>query len=112
MVVTFTDGTTSGVVAIDVTPQLSKKIIQVRVPATFVWGTDAIAVDLMKYGASKISGFLAFEETTAGSITVQATGTTAVVTTLTAWPATSVLTYTSTGSAVNTCGGTLIVFAY
>ena len=110
--VAFTDGTTAGVVTKDVTPALGVKCIQVRVPATFVWGTDAIVVDLAKYGARSISGFIAMEETTAGSIVVAGTGTTAVVTTTTGGYTTNVLTYTSTGSAANTCGGTLTIFAY
>jgi len=106
----FTDGTTSGVVTKDVTPQLGVKIIQVRVPATFVWGTDSLIVDLAKYGAKYCAGVLGFIETTAGSITVPCgaagtqLGTTAVSTTT--------LTFTSTGCATNTKGGTLIIFAY
>jgi len=102
--VTFTDGTTAGVVTKDVTPNLGTKIISVRVPETFVWGTDIIAVDLKKYGANNIAGFLAFEETTAGSVAIAATGTTSVTS--------GVLTFTSTGSGANTVVGTLIVFAY
>jgi hypothetical protein len=101
---TFTDGTTAGVVTRDVIPQLGVKIIQVRVPAAFVWGTDIISVDLTRYGVSRIAGFLAFEETTAGSITIAATGTTLVTA--------GVLAFTSTGSGANTCGGTLVIFAY
>jgi len=104
MAVTFTDGTTAGVVTKDVTPNLGIKIISIRVPATFVWGTDIIAIDMTKYGASKIAGFLAFEETTAGSVVIAATGTTSVTT--------GTLTFTSTGSGANTVVGTLIVFAY
>jgi hypothetical protein len=104
MPVTFTDRTTAGVVTKNVTPQIGLKIIQVRVPATFVWGTDSIAIDLRKYGANNISGFLAFEESTAGSIVITATGTTSV--------ATGVLTFVSTGSSAATVGGTLIIFAY
>jgi len=104
MVATFTDGTTAGVVTKDVTPQLGVKCIQVRVPAAFVWGTDSIVVDLTRYGATRIAGFVAFEETTAGSITIAGTGTTSVTA--------GVLTYVSTGSGANTVGGTLIVFAY
>jgi len=100
----FTDGTTAGVVTTDVIPALSNKMIQVRVPATFVWGTDSIIVDLTKYGCRNISGFVAFEETTAGSIIVAGTGTTSVTT--------GTLTYVSTGSAANTVGGTLIIFGY
>jgi len=104
--VTFTDGTTTGVVTTEIVPNCGIKVIQVRVPATFTWGTDLIVVDLNDYGATKISGFLAFEETTAGQVIVAATGTTAV--------ASGVLTYNSTGSssAGNDCGGTLIVYAY
>jgi len=102
--VDFTDGTTSGVVTTDVTPNLGSKIIQVRVPSTFVWGTDSLIVDLGDYGASEISGFLAFEESTAGSIVIAATGTTSV--------ASGVLTIDSTGSTGATKEGTFIIFAY
>lgn len=108
--VNFTDKTTSGVVTKDVTPGLGVKIIQVRVPATFVWGTDNLIVDLGDYGATKVSGVLAFVETTAGSVVVPSgasgaqLGTTAV--------SAGVLTFTSSGSASNTAGGTLVIFAY
>ena len=108
--VDFTDGTTSGVVTKDVTPQLGVKVLQIRVPATFVWGTDNLIVDLAKYGASKFAGVLGFIETTAGSVTVPCgasgaqLGTTSVSTTT--------LTFNSTGCAANTKGGTLVIFAY
>ncbi len=103
--VDFTDGTTSGVVTTDIIPNQGVKIIQVKVPSTFVWGTDQIIVDLGDYGASKISGFLAFEDyTAAGSVVIAATGTTSV--------SSGVLTFDSTGSDGNTVSGTLIVFAY
>jgi len=101
--VDFTDKSTTGVVTKDITPGLGVKVIQVRVPATFVWGADAIIVDLKDYGANNITGVIAFEETTAGSIVAAATaGSTAVVS--------GVLTYTSAGSGTN--GGTIIIFAY
>jgi len=106
----FTDGTTDGVVTRDVTPGLGVKIIQVRVPATFVWGTDNLIVDLKDYGAGYCSGVLGFVETTEGSVTVPCgaagtqLGTTAV--------ASGVLTFTSSGCAANTAGGTLVIFAY
>ena len=99
---TFTDGTTSGVVTRDVVPNNGVKMIQVTVPATFVWGTDAIVVDLTKYGATSLTGFLAFEETAAGSIVIVATGTTSVTA--------GTLTFTSTGSGANTVIGTLLLF--
>lgn len=102
--VDFTDGSTSGVVTKDVVPGLGVKIIQGRVPATFVWGTDKYIVDLAEYGATKISGFLAFVETTAGSVTVAGTGTSAVSGTT--------LTLDSTGTSAATKGGTFIIFAY
>ena len=108
--VDFTDGTTSGVVTKDVTPQLGVKIIQVRVPATFVWGTDSLIVDLAKYGAKYCAGVLGFVETTAGSVTVPcgAAGTQLGTTSV----ATTTLTFNSTGCAANTAGGTLVIFAY
>ena len=99
----FTDGTTSGVVTKDIVPGLGVKCLQVRVPDTFVWGTDSLIVDLGDYGASKVAGVLAFEETTEGSVSVQATeGTTSV--------ASGVLTIVSGGSGTN--GGTFLIWAY
>ena len=101
----FTDKSTTGVVTTDVIPNLGVKIIQVKVPSTFVWGTDSIIVDLADYGASKISGFLAFlDYTTAGSVVIAGTGTTSV--------SSGVLTFVSTGSSAQTVSGTLVVFAY
>ena len=100
--VDFTDGTTSGVVVKDMT-NLNFKMLQVRVPATFVWGTDSLIVDLKDYGANELAGVLAFEETTAGSVTVQATeGITSV--------ASGVATIVSGGSGTN--GGTFLIFAF
>jgi hypothetical protein len=113
MAVAWTD-TTAGVVVKDVTPNLGVKIIHVRTPATFVNGTDTIAIDLKKFGANNISGVLMFEETTAGSITLQS----AVSATLggvsgftTAVSAASVLTITPLLPA-NTCITSFIIFAY
>lgn len=103
--VDFTDGTTSGVVTTDIIPNLGVKILQVKVPSTFVWGTDQIIIDLGDYGAENISGFLAFlDYTTAGSVVIAGTGTTSV--------ASGVLTFDSTGSSAQTVSGTLIIFAY
>lgn len=101
---TFTDGTTSGVVTKDLIPNLGMKYIAVYVPATFVWGTDSIVVDLTKYGMRNIYAWHAFEETTAGSVVIAATGTTSVTT--------GTLTFVSTGSGANTCGGTLMIWGY
>lgn len=107
--VAFTD-TTSGVVTKEIVPNSGVKIIQVRVPATFVWGTDTLAVDLTKFGAYYCAGVLGFVETTVGSVTVPCgaagtqLGTTAV--------SSGTLTYTSTGAAANTAAGTLVIFAY
>ena len=101
--VAFTDGSTTGVETIEIAPNTGLKVLQMRVPATFVWGTDTMVIDLADYGANKIAGVIAFEETTAGSITVAATaGTTAV--------SAGVLTYTSAGSGTN--GGTIVIFAF
>ena len=108
--VDFTDGTTSGVETKDIVPAMGIKILQVRVPATFVWGTDNLIVDLGKYGCSKIAGFLGFIEDTAGSVILTGgasganLGTTAV--------ASGVLTFTSSGCQAKTKGGTLVIFAY
>ena len=108
--VTFTDGVTSGVVTKDIIPALGVKMIQVRVPATYVQGTDSLVVDLGDYGASKVSGILGFVETTAGSVVVSSgasgaqLGTTSV--------SSGILTYNSSGAASNTKGGTLIIFAF
>jgi hypothetical protein len=100
----FTDGTTSGVVTKEVAPNAGVKFIKVFVPATFAWGTDSIVVDLTKYGMRNVSAFWAQEETTAGSILVAGTGTTSVTT--------GTLTFVSTGSSANTCGGSLFVIGY
>ena len=105
MTVTFTDGTTSGVVTKDVIPNLGVKMLQVKVPSTFLWGTDELVIDLTKYGASKISGFLAFlDYTTAGSVVIAGTGTTSV--------SSGTLTLVSTGSSAQTVSGTFILFVY
>jgi len=98
----FTDGTTSGVVTKDMT-NLGFKMLQVRVPTTFIWGTDSLIIDLTKYGASKLAGVLAFEETAEGSVTVQATeGTTSV--------SSGTATIVTGGSGTN--GGTILIWAY
>jgi len=99
----FTDGTTSGVVTKDMT-NLGFKQLQVRVPDTFVWGTDSLIIDLTDYGAVDLAGVLAFEETTEGSVTIQATeGTTSVT-------SAGVATIVSGGSGTN--GGTFLIWAY
>ena len=110
MTETFTDGTTSGVVVKDIVPAMGVKMLQVRVPATFVWGTDELVVDLGDYGATKCAGVLGFVETTAGSVTVPcgAAGTQLGTTSV----ASGVLTFASSGAAANTKGGTLVIFAY
>jgi len=108
--VDFTDGTTAGVVTKEVTPNAGLKILQVRVPATFVWGTDNLIVDLADYGAASVAGVLGFVETTAGSVTVPC-GTAGVQSGTTAVSSTT-LTFTSSGCAANTKGGTLIIFAF
>lgn len=100
---TFTDGTTSGVVTKEIAPNAGVKFIKVEVPATFVWGTDTIVVDLTKYGARTLIAFWAQEQTTAGSIVVAGTGTTSV--------SAGTLTFVSTGSSANTCKGTLFIIA-
>jgi hypothetical protein len=102
MVVAFTYGTTAGVTATD-SVQLGHKTIRIKVPATFVWGTDSIVVDLTKFGCSKIVGFRAYEETTLGSVVIAATGTTSV--------SSGVLTFVSTGSGANTVVGSLFIDA-
>jgi hypothetical protein len=101
--VTFTDGTTAGVVTKDVSPQLGVKCIQVKVPVTFVWGTDELVVDLKNYGARYLAGAMSFEETTLGSIVVARACTTSVT--------------TGTATIVSTAGGearvgTFVIFAY
>jgi hypothetical protein len=102
MAVTFTDGTTSGVVTKEVAPNSGVKIIKTHLPATFVWGTDILSIDLKKYGGMNLIGFLCFEQTTAGSVVIAATGTTAVTA--------GVLALTTTGSGANTVVGDIILF--
>jgi hypothetical protein len=94
---------TSGVVTKDVSPQLGVKVIQVKVPVTFVWGTDILAIDLTKYGARQLAGVLSFEETTLGSIVVARACTTSVTT------GTATITSTAGGEARV---GTFLIFAY
>jgi hypothetical protein len=103
MAVTFTDGVTAGVVTKDAIPQLGIKILSVRVPVTFLWGTDLLAIDLTRYGCSTLAGVVSFEETTLGSIVVNRACTTAVVT--------GVATITSTAGG-EAREGTFIIFAY
>ena len=94
--------TTNGVSVKSVTPNLGKNIIEVTLPVTFVWGTDTIAIDLAAHGGSLLTGWMGFAETTAGSIVIPATGTTAVSTTT--------ATITPTASGTPTCGGTIFLF--
>ena len=110
MVVAFVDGTTAGVVTKEIAPNAGIKIIVTRVPSTFVWGTDTLAIDLSDYGAYSVSGVLGFVETTAGSITVPCG--TAGVQSGTSSVTAGVLTYDSSGCAANTDGGTLVIFAF
>jgi len=105
--VTFTDGTTTGVVTKDLIPALGVKMLQVKVPSTFVWGTDQLVIDLKNYGARYLSGWLGWlDYTTAGSIVIAAStsGTTSV--------ASGVLTLITTGSSAQTVSGTFILFVY
>lgn len=88
----------------DVNPSLATKEIEIRVPTTFVWGTDTVTVTLANYGAHNVARFSAWEETTAGSVVISATGTTSV--------SAGVLTFNSTGSSANTCGGTIRLGLY
>jgi hypothetical protein len=101
MVATFTDGTTTGVITKDI-DQLAYKVLKVTIPTTFVWGTDQLVIDLTKYGCTKLLGFHAFEETTAGSVTIAATGTSSV--------SSGTATIVSTGSGANTCGGSFLLY--
>lgn len=94
---------TSGVVVKSMAPNSGLAMIAVTVPTTFVWGTDTIAIDLAKHGGSKLIGWFGFVESTAGSIVIPATGTTAVSTTT--------ATITPTASGTPTKGGT-IIFVY
>jgi hypothetical protein len=68
--VAFTD-TTSGVTVKEIAPNTGLKILMVKVPATFVNGTDTLAIDLTKFGAYILLGIVGFQETTVGSITTQ-----------------------------------------
>ena len=101
MAATFTDGTTAGVVTKEIAPNGGVKLVKVAVPSTFVWGTDILSIDLGKYGGKKLLGFWAFEETTAGSVVIAATGTSSVTA--------GVLTFTSTGSSANTVVGSILL---
>ncbi len=103
----------AGVKRYDLIPNVELKTIVARLPAGFVNGTDTFSIDLTKFGGRYLFGALMFEETTAGSITLQsavsatlggAVGfTTAVVS--------GVLTITPLLPA-NTCITNFVIFTY
>jgi len=101
----FTDGTTTGVVTRD-TVNSNFKIIKTFVPATFVWGTDHLVMDLTKYGCSKVHGVFAFQESTASSIVLPITGNTTSVSS-----GTLTIVSGSTGGASSALGGTFLILA-
>jgi len=111
MAVAWTDAT-AGVSVKEITPNSGVKIIVAKVPATFVNGTDTLAVDLKKFGANTVNGVLMFQESTAGSIVLQgavhaATGSVVGFTTAVA---AGVLTITPLLPA-STCITSFIIFA-
>ena len=103
--VDFTDGTTTGVVTRD-TVNSNFKIIKTFVPATFVWGTDHLVIDLKTYGCSKVHGVTAFQESTASSIVLPITGNTTSVSS-----GTLTIVSGSTGGAASALGGTFLIYA-
>lgn len=109
--VAWTD-TTTGVSVKELAPNGGMKIIAVKVPATFVNGTDTLAITLASYGATALLGVIGFQETTAKSVTTQfgvdATGGLKGMTTAVA---AGVLTITPLLPA-NTCISTFIIFCY
>jgi hypothetical protein len=105
--------TSTGVVCKEIVPNMGYKMIFARLPATFVNGTDTFAIDLTPYGCSKIAGVLMFQETTAGSVTLQSavSATLVGVAGLTTAVSSGTLTITPLLPA-NTCITNFIIFAY
>ena len=95
---------TIGVVGKDAIPNLGIKMVHIRTPATFVNGTDTLAVTLSDFGLTTFVAVLGFEETTAGSVSVPITALTTSVTN-------GVLTIATTTPA-NTCVTDFIIFGY
>ena len=73
----FTEAT-AGVKSALVAPNTGVTLLSVSVPATFVFGTDTLAVDLTAHGAKNLRGIWGFSETTDGSIVIVTTQTTSV----------------------------------
>ena len=86
----------------EVAPNAGVKILQVVFPATAIGGNDTVQVDLGDYGCTNIHGITVFDETTEGSVVVEAAPTTVVTA--------GVLVITLGGSA--TCKKTAIIYAY
>lgn len=86
----------------EIAPNLGVKMIQCSFPVTVIGGTDTATVDLSKFGCTNIHGITVYDETTTGSVVVEAAPTTAV--------SSSTLTITFGGSA--TCKKTAIIYAY
>ena len=84
----------------EIAPNAGIKILQVTFPATVIGGTDTVQVDLNDYGCTKLHGIEVYDETTAVSVVVAATPTTAVTS--------GVLVITLGGAA--TCGKTAILY--
>jgi|GEM_PF-2562998 len=57
----------------EIAPNAGVKILLVTTPATFVGGTDTIAVDLGDYGCSKVYAVFASSQTTTGEVLADAT---------------------------------------
>jgi len=104
---------TSGVSVNEITPALGFKMILVKTPATFVNGTDTMAIDLTKYGCRNCAGVLMFQETTAGSVTLlnAVSATTGGVVGLTTAVSAGTLTISPLLPA-NTCITNFVIFAW
>ena len=94
--------TTSGVLLREAVPEQGLKILAVELPATVDDG-DTFAIDLSTYGGSTFIGHQGFIQTTANSVIVAETNTTAVSGTT--------LTVTIGGSTDNK-KRTLIIYYY
>ena len=57
----------------EISPALGVKMILLETPATFIGGTDSVALDLGDYGASKVSAVFASSQTTTGDVLADAT---------------------------------------
>jgi len=61
----------------EVAPNAGVKVILASTPATFIGGTDTVAIDLTKYGARYVHSVHTCSQTTTGEVIAVATATVA-----------------------------------